>query len=79
MAELVDAEDLKSPSRKGVQVRVLPSAPFEHGSHRSRRDLHRILAGATLDELAIVRRTAGEMNLADLLDDVLAEQDEIDA
>jgi len=26
-----------------------------------------------------VRRTAGEMNLADLLDDVLAEQDEIDA
>ncbi len=28
VAELVDAEDLKSPGRKAVQVRVLPPAPF---------------------------------------------------
>ena len=27
VAELVDAGDLKSSSRKGVQVRILPPAP----------------------------------------------------
>ncbi len=52
---------------------------IQHGSHRSRRDLRRILAGATPDERATVRRPAGEMNLADLLDEVLARHDEIDA
>ena len=51
---------------------------IQHGSHRSRRDLRRILAGATADELATVRRTAGDMILTELLDEVLAEQDEID-
>jgi hypothetical protein len=50
---------------------------IQHGSHRSRRDLRRILAGATPDEFATVRRTAGVMNLTKLLDEVLAEQDEI--
>ena len=49
------------------------------GSHRSRRDLRRILAGATPDELSVVRQTAGEMALADLLNEVLAEHDGIDA
>ena len=48
-----------------------------HGSHRSRRDLRRILAGATRDELRAVERTAGEMGLADLLAEVLDEPDEI--
>jgi hypothetical protein len=48
-----------------------------HGSHRSRRDLRRILAGATRDELRSVERTAGEMGLADLLAEVLDEPDEI--
>ena len=52
---------------------------IHHGSHRSRRDLRRILAGATPDELGIVQRTAGEMDLADLLDEVLAEHDQVDA
>ena len=51
---------------------------IDHGSHRSRRDLRRILAGATPDELDIVRRTAGEMALSSLLDEVLAEREEID-
>ena len=51
---------------------------IQHGSHRSRRDLRRVLAGATADELTTVRRTAGEMNLGDLLDEVLAERDEVD-
>ena len=52
---------------------------IEHGSHRSRRDLRRILAGATPDELSTVRAATGEMNLVALLDEVLAESDEIDA
>ena len=52
---------------------------IEHGSHRSRRDLRRILAGATPDELSTVRLVAGEMKLVTLLDEVLAESDEIDA
>jgi len=52
---------------------------IQHGSHRSRRDLRRILAGATPDELSTVRLVAGEMKLVALLDEVLAESDEIDA
>lgn len=52
---------------------------IQHGSHRSRRDLRRILAGATPEELAAVRHTADEMGLTDLLDEVLAERDAIDA
>jgi hypothetical protein len=52
---------------------------IHHGSHRSRRDLRRILAGATPDEIVTVRRTAGEMDLVGLLDDVFDEPDEIDA
>jgi hypothetical protein len=52
---------------------------IHHGSHRSRRDLRGILADASADELATVRRTAGEMGLEDLLGDVLDESDEIDA
>ena len=47
------------------------------GSPRSRRDLRRILAGATRDELRAVERTAGELGLADLLAEVLDEPDEI--
>jgi hypothetical protein len=49
------------------------------GSHRSRRDLRWILAGATPDEVATVRQTATDMNLLDLLDEVLGESDEVDA
>ena len=52
---------------------------IHHGSHRSRSDLRRILEDATPDELATVRRTAGKMDLAGLLDSVLEEPDEIDA
>lgn len=49
---------------------------IQHGSHRSRRDLRRILAGATQDELRRIQRTAGEMGLATLLGEVLDEPDE---
>jgi hypothetical protein len=51
---------------------------IQHGSHRSRRDLRRIVDGATQEEEATVRRSAADMGLAELLDEVLAETDEID-
>jgi len=52
---------------------------IQHGSHRSRRDLRAILAGAAPDEIATVRTTSGAMGLSGLLDEVLVESDEIDA
>ena len=52
---------------------------IRHGSHRSRRDLRSILAGATRDELRSVEQTAGVMGLAELLAEVLDETDEIEA
>ena len=51
---------------------------IRHGSHRCRRDVRRILAGATSDDLDAVRRQAGDMGLLGLLEDVLDEKDEID-
>jgi hypothetical protein len=51
---------------------------IRHGSHRSRPDLRRIVAGATPDELETVRRTAKEMGLSALFEEVLAEPDGID-
>ena len=50
-----------------------------HGSHRSRRDLRRILAGAAREELRSVEQTAADMGLAELLAEVLDEPDEIGA
>lgn len=52
---------------------------IQQGSHRSRRDLRRILADATPEERATVRRTADEMALGGLLEEVLDETDEIEA
>jgi hypothetical protein len=50
---------------------------IHRGSHRSRRDLRRMLAGASHTELADVERIAREMALADLLAEVLDEPDEL--
>lgn len=52
---------------------------IDRGSHRSRRDVRWILAGATPDEMSTVRRVAAEMDLLNLLEDVLGESDEVDA
>ena len=51
---------------------------IHRGNHRSRRDLRWMLRAATDDEVATVRRTAAEMDLQDLLDEVLDESDEVD-
>ncbi len=49
------------------------------GSHKSRRDLRQILLRATVDEHEQVRSLALQVELLPLLDEVLAESDEIDA
>ena len=51
---------------------------ISRGSHRSRRDLRWILAGASPEEQATMRRTAQGMGLGELLDRVLEESDEIE-
>ena len=51
---------------------------ISHGSHRSRRDFRRILAGASAQERVSVEQVARDMNLNALLDQVLRETDEID-
>ncbi len=49
------------------------------GSHKSRRDLRQILLRATVDEHEQVRELALQLELLPLLDEVLAESDEMDA
>ncbi len=49
------------------------------GSHKSRRDLRQIMRTADDAERMTVERSAGEMSLATLLEEVLAESDEISA
>ena len=51
---------------------------IDHGSHRSRRDLRRILDDASPEEHSTVKRSAAAMGLTELLDEVLAEDDELD-
>jgi len=74
-AELFPGIELPVASRADAALSKL--VWIRHGCHRSRRDLRRILAGATGDELRSVEQTAGEMGLADLLAEVLDEPDEI--
>lgn len=73
--EIFPGVDLPVASRADAALSKL--VWIQHGSHRSRRDLRRILAGAARDELRSVERTAAEMGLADLLAEVLDESDEI--
>ena len=49
------------------------------GSHKSRRDVRQLLRSATEDEARIAREFAANLGLTALLDEVLAEPDEIDA
>ena len=51
---------------------------IRHGSHRSRRDLRGILAGASAEEASVIHTTAREMGLESLLRQVIDESDDID-
>jgi hypothetical protein len=48
------------------------------GSHKSRRDLRQLLMRATSDQPQTVHKLADSLVLRDLLDEVLAESDEIE-
>lgn len=48
------------------------------GSHKSRRDLRQLLLRATDDQQQTVHKLADSLSLRDLLDEVLAESDEIE-
>jgi hypothetical protein len=50
---------------------------IQRGSQKSRRDLRQIVRRLSADELALLRTRALQMQLAELLDSVLAESDEI--
>jgi hypothetical protein len=76
VAELFPGVELPIASR--VDAALSKLIWVRHGSHRSRRDLRRILAGATPEEIETVRETANDMGLSALLDEVLAESDGID-
>jgi hypothetical protein len=52
---------------------------IDKGSHKSRRDLRQILLRATESEHQRVRNLADQFAMTALLDEVLAESDEIDA
>ncbi|REJ94739.1 MAG: hypothetical protein DWQ34_08375 [Planctomycetota bacterium] len=49
------------------------------GSHKSRRDVKLLMRGANEDDEAVARACVDQLGLTDLLEDVLAEPDEIDA
>ncbi len=49
------------------------------GSHKSRRDVKQIMMRANEPETMLVQQLADQMNLRALLEEVLAEPDEIDA
>ena len=51
---------------------------IRRGSHRSRRDLRRILRQATDEEREFIDTQAQDRSLSDLLTEVLAEPDEVD-
>jgi len=51
---------------------------IRHGSHRSRRDLRGILAGASAEEASVIHAMAREMGLEPLLRQVIDESDELD-
>lgn len=48
------------------------------GSHKSRRDVKWLMRGATDDEQSLAREFAERLGLTDLLEEVLAEPDEIE-
>lgn len=76
-AEIFPGLDLPVVARSDAALSKL--IWIDRGSHRSRRDLRRILAGASEAERTRVRTVAEELGLVELLDTVVSESDGIDA
>jgi hypothetical protein len=73
MAEVLPGLTLPIAARSDAAVSKLIWA--SQGSHKSRRDCREILRHAGSDELATVKRMAGERKLLTLLEQILAETD----
>jgi hypothetical protein len=73
MAEVLPGLTLPIAARSDAALSKLIWA--SKGSHKSRRDLRRILERATSEETTVVRRAAAERNLQSLLEEILREPD----
>jgi Nucleotidyl transferase AbiEii toxin, Type IV TA system len=77
MIELMPGLSLPVASRPDLVISKL--IWISKGSHKSRRDVRQIMLRASGPELEMVSDFADRMSLRSLLDEVLAEPDEIDA
>ena len=75
MAEVFEGLSLPVVSRSDAALSKL--VWISKGSHKSRRDLRKIFAGASRSDQALIRQMASELNHANLLTEVLAESDEL--
>ena len=66
------------PIASRVDTAIAKLLWVEQGSHKSRRDLRQLYLKASQTEQDEMNRLASELNKQSLLDDVLAESDEID-
>lgn len=71
--------DLRLPFASRPDVVISKLVWISKGSHKSRRDVRQLLLRATVEEAQMVREFAESLALTPLLDEVLAEPDEIDA
>lgn len=71
--------ELKLPFASRPDVVVSKLVWISKGGHKSRRDVRQLMLRATAEEAQLVREFAESLSLTTLLDEVLAEPDEIDA
>lgn len=71
--------DLKFPIASRPDAAISKLVWISKGSHKNRRDLRQLMVRATGSETQTVREFARELGLTALLDEVLAEPDEIEA
>ncbi len=69
---------LKFPIASRPDVVASKLVWISKGSHKSRRDIRQLMLGASDDEVTQVREFAKRLELTALLDEVLAEPDEIE-
>lgn len=70
---------LRIPIASRPDVVISKLVWISKGSHKSRRDVKWLMRGATQEEAALARKFVDGLGLTDLLEEVLAEPDEIDA
>jgi hypothetical protein len=75
MLEIFEGQELPVVSR--VDAAASKLIWISKGSHKSRRDLRAIIRNCTQEQIALVPQHAVDFQLLQLLDDVLAEPDEI--